>query len=44
MWFELPAKHPEIKNGYMYVPSEPGIGIPLCEEVIEKYRAKGVEV
>jgi len=44
MWFELPEKLPEIKNGCMYAPKRPGIGIPLREEVIEKYRANGVRV
>jgi D-arabinonate dehydratase len=44
MWFELPEKHPEIKNGCMHAPSGPGIGIPLSQTVIEKYRANEVRV
>lgn len=44
IWFELPSKHPEIKEGFMHVPQSPGLGIPLKEEVIEKYRAGTVPV
>ena len=38
MWFDLPAAHPVIKDGYMHVPDAPGFGIPLRPEIIEKYR------
>ncbi|WP_028351670.1 mandelate racemase/muconate lactonizing enzyme family protein [Bradyrhizobium murdochi] len=37
LW-ELPEDFPEIKNGYMAVPQEPGLGIRLNERVIERYR------
>lgn len=40
MWFELPVKQPEIKDGYMLLPSEPGLGIELNARVIEQYSAK----
>ncbi|MBV8708660.1 MAG: mandelate racemase/muconate lactonizing enzyme family protein [Acidobacteriaceae bacterium] len=39
MWFELPLKQPEIKNGYMRVPDRPGLGIELNPAVISKFRA-----
>ena len=42
MWFELPERHPRIENGYMLVPQEPGFGIKLRPEVIERYRADDV--
>ena len=42
MWFELPERHPRIENGYMLVPQEPGFGIKLRPEVIERYRADHV--
>lgn len=42
MWFELPVSHPKIEDGYMYVPQEPGFGIALRPEIIERYRADGV--
>ena len=42
MWFELPERHPTIENGYMLVPQEPGFGIKLRPEVIERYRADEV--
>lgn len=38
LW-ELPDGFPEIKNGYMTVPQEPGFGVRLKPEVIERYRA-----
>jgi L-alanine-DL-glutamate epimerase-like enolase superfamily enzyme len=34
----LPENFPIIKNGYMVVPQEPGIGIALNKDVIAKYR------
>jgi L-alanine-DL-glutamate epimerase-like enolase superfamily enzyme len=37
LW-ELPDGFPEIKNGYMTVPQEPGYGIRLNPDVIERYR------
>ena len=42
MWFELPVQQPRIKDGYMYVPQEPGFGIALRPEIIERYRADGL--
>ena len=42
LWFELPVNHPEIEDGYMYVPQEPGFGIALRPEIIERYRADGL--
>lgn len=44
IWFELPAKHPAIKDGYMDVPQDPGLGIALKEEIIEKYRTNEAQV
>jgi D-arabinonate dehydratase len=37
LW-ELPDGFPVIKNGLMNVPLEPGFGVKLRDEVIEKYR------
>jgi L-alanine-DL-glutamate epimerase-like enolase superfamily enzyme len=42
LWVELPAIHPRIEDGYMYLPQEPGFGIPLRLEIIERYRADAV--
>ncbi len=39
LWFELPAERPVIKDGYMHLPAGPGLGMPLNEEVIARYRA-----
>ena len=39
MWFELPQKLPRIRDGYMELPDGPGLGMPLNEEIIQKYRA-----
>lgn len=44
MWFELPVAQPRIEQGYMHVPEAPGIGIPLSEAVIERYRADEIRV
>ena len=38
MWFDLPAAHPVIKDGFMHVPDAPGFGIPLRQDTIDKYR------
>lgn len=38
MWNELPCFHPKIENGFMYVPQEPGLGLPLKAEIIDRYR------
>lgn len=37
LW-QLPDGFPKISNGYMAVPQEPGFGIRLRPEVIERYR------
>jgi L-alanine-DL-glutamate epimerase-like enolase superfamily enzyme len=39
LWFELPAVRPEIRDGCMFVPQGPGLGIPLRAKVIDQYRA-----
>jgi L-alanine-DL-glutamate epimerase-like enolase superfamily enzyme len=39
MWFDLPANKPPIRGGYMQVPQEPGLGIRLNQDVIERFRA-----
>jgi L-alanine-DL-glutamate epimerase-like enolase superfamily enzyme len=39
MWVELPLNHPEIHDGFMLVPKEPGLGIHLNPDVISKFRA-----
>ena len=38
MWFELPVEQPRIRNGYMELPTGPGLGLELNEEIIERYR------
>ncbi len=38
MWFELPVEHPRVRDGYMELPSGPGLGMELNEEVIARYR------
>ena len=42
LWRELPAEHPRIEDGWMQVPTGPGLGMPLNQDVIERYRANGV--
>ena len=37
LW-ELPDGFPVIKDGYMAVPQEPGLGVRLKPEIIERYR------
>jgi len=39
MWFELPQQLPRIRDGCMELPDGPGLGMPLNEEIIQKYRA-----
>lgn len=39
MWFDLPAEHPRIRDGYMELPTAPGLGLELNQEIIDKYRA-----
>ncbi len=38
MWVELPVVHPRIRGGYMELPTGPGLGMDLNEDVISKYR------
>jgi L-alanine-DL-glutamate epimerase-like enolase superfamily enzyme len=38
LWFELPATPYRIRDGYMELPSEPGLGMGLNPDVIERYR------
>ncbi|MEP7285651.1 MAG: mandelate racemase/muconate lactonizing enzyme family protein [Chloroflexota bacterium] len=38
MWVDLPVKQPVIRDGYMELPTGPGVGIELNQDVIEKYR------
>jgi len=40
MWFDLPEQQPTIQNGEMLIPDSPGFGMPLKQDVIEKWRAK----
>lgn len=39
MWFELPQQLPRIRDGCMELPDGFGLGMPLNEAIIEKYRA-----
>ena len=39
LWFELPATPYRIRDGYMELPAEPGLGMALNTDVIERYRA-----
>jgi D-arabinonate dehydratase len=44
MWFDLPQRLPTISQGFMNVPDEPGFGLPLRQEIIDRWRADaGVE-
>ena len=38
MWFELPVEQPKIRNGFMELPTAPGLGMELNEDIIAKYR------
>lgn len=38
MWFELPVEQPKIRNGFMELPTAPGLGMALNEDIIAKYR------
>ncbi|MGH9351221.1 MAG: mandelate racemase/muconate lactonizing enzyme family protein [Terriglobia bacterium] len=40
MWNELPRFHPKIENGFMYAPQQPGLGLPLKAETIDRYRVQ----
>ncbi len=43
MWNELPCFQPRIQNGFMHVPQEPGLGLPLKAEIIDQYRVEVVK-
>jgi L-alanine-DL-glutamate epimerase-like enolase superfamily enzyme len=38
LWVELPESRPLIRDGYYYLPSGPGLGMPLRADVIARYR------
>jgi D-arabinonate dehydratase len=38
MWFDLPVESPKISDGYMHLPSKPGLGIDLNPKVIDRWR------
>jgi L-alanine-DL-glutamate epimerase-like enolase superfamily enzyme len=38
MWFELPVEQPKIRNGFMELPTAPGLGMELNEDIIARYR------
>ena len=40
MWFELPVELPKIRDGFMELPTGPGLGMPLKQAVIDKYRVE----
>jgi L-alanine-DL-glutamate epimerase-like enolase superfamily enzyme len=40
MWFELPVAPYPIRDGYMELPSGAGLGMPLREDVIQRYRVE----
>lgn len=41
MWFDLPTEQPNVQDGFMHLPPGAGFGIPLRQEIIEKYRVGG---
>jgi L-alanine-DL-glutamate epimerase-like enolase superfamily enzyme len=43
MWFDLPLQQPLIREGYMHLSDEPGFGLPLKPEVIERWRQSSPE-
>jgi D-arabinonate dehydratase len=38
MWYDLQIERPTIKEGELYLPDKPGLGLELDPKVIEKYR------
>jgi D-arabinonate dehydratase len=40
LWFELFRERPAIVDGYMTVPDQPGLGLELRDETLEKYGVK----
>jgi L-alanine-DL-glutamate epimerase-like enolase superfamily enzyme len=39
LWFELPTSHSKIEDGFMYVPTTPGLGMELRQSVINEHRS-----
>ncbi len=39
MWFDLPTQLPRIDNGCMEMPPGFGFGLPLNDEIVQKYRS-----
>jgi D-arabinonate dehydratase len=39
MWFDLPEQHPTIDNGCMVLNDQPGFGMNLREDTIDRWRA-----
>ena len=40
LWFELFRERPEVVNGAMALPDQPGLGLELREDTLEKYGVK----
>ncbi|MBM3219741.1 MAG: mandelate racemase/muconate lactonizing enzyme family protein [Candidatus Rokubacteria bacterium] len=40
LWFELFRERPQIVDGFMAVPDQPGLGLELRQETLEKYGVK----
>jgi L-alanine-DL-glutamate epimerase-like enolase superfamily enzyme len=40
LWFELFRERPQIVDGFMAVPDQPGLGLELRDETLEKYGVK----
>jgi D-arabinonate dehydratase len=40
MWFDLPERQPQIRDGFMHLPKEPGFGISLRPDTIQRWRRK----
>jgi L-alanine-DL-glutamate epimerase-like enolase superfamily enzyme len=40
LWFELFKERPQIVDGFMAIPDQPGLGLELREETLEKYGVK----
>ncbi len=38
MWFDLPAKQPTVKDGFMHLPDAAGFGFPLRADTIQQWR------
>lgn len=42
MWFDLPVARPEIKDGIMAVPEQPGLGLAIRPEIVSKYSGQSL--